>query len=67
MKEQLERIECAIDGVADELLEGRRYGNMADLIKVMNGINESLCTISYDLKDLVHAKKLENELKTELR
>ena len=67
MKEQLQRIELAIDGVADELLESRRHGNMADLIKVMNGINESLCTISYDLKELVETKKFENELTTALR
>ena len=67
MKEELKRIECAIDGVADELLENRRHGNMEDLVKVMNGINESLCTISYDLKELVEAKKFENELTTALR
>ena len=67
MKEELKRIELAIDGVADELLESRRHGNMADLIKVMNGINESLCAISYDLKELVEAKKFENELTTAVR
>ena len=67
MKEQLQRIELAIDGVADELLENRRHGNMGDLVKVMKNINDNLCTISYDLKELVEAKKFENELKTALR
>ncbi len=67
MKEQLQRIELAIDGVADELLENRRHGNMGDLVKVMKNINDNLCTISYDLKELVEAKKFENELTTTLR
>ncbi len=67
MKEELKRIECAIDGVADELLENRRHGNMGDLVKVMKNINDNLCTISFDLKELVEAKKFENELKTALR
>ena len=67
MKEELKRIECAIDGVADELLENRRHGNMGDLVKVMKNINDNLCTISYDLKELVEAKKFENELTTTLR
>ena len=67
MKEQLQRIELAIDGVADELLENRRHGNMGDLVKVMKNINDNLCTISYDLKELVEAKKFENELATALR
>ena len=67
MKEQLQGIELAIDGVADELLENRRHGNMGDLVKVMKNINDNLCTISYDLKELVEAKKFENELKTALR
>jgi len=57
MKEELKRIECAIDGVADELLEHRRHGNMADLLRVMRDINENLCTISYELKELVNQKK----------
>ena len=67
MKEQLQRIESAIDGVADELLENRRHGNMGDLVKVMKNINDNLCTISYDLKELVEAKKFQNELTTALR
>ena len=67
MKEELKRIESAIDAVADELLENRRHGNMGDLVKVMKNINDNLCTISFDLKELVEAKKFQNELTTALR
>lgn len=57
MKEEIYAIKTAIDGLSDEILEHRRHANMADLIKVMKSINDSLCTISYDLKELVHQKK----------
>jgi hypothetical protein len=67
MKEELKAIRCAIDGVADEILEDRRHGNMGDLVKVMENINSTLCAISFDLKDLVKAKKLQNESVTALR
>jgi DNA-binding protein YbaB len=62
MKEQLQRIESAIDGVADELLENRRHGNMGDLVKVMKNINDNLVAISFDLKELVEQKKIQNSL-----
>ncbi len=67
MKEELKAIRCAIDGVADEILEDRRHANMGDLVKVMENINNSLVSISFDLKDLVEAKKFQNELTTALR
>ena len=67
MKEELKGIKQAIDGLSDEMLEHRRYANMDDLVKVMKNINENLVAISFDLKDLVEAKKFENELKTALR
>ena len=67
MKEELKAIKHAIDGLSDEMLEHRRHANMEDLVKVMKNINDSLVTISYDLKDLVEAKKFQNELTTALR
>jgi len=62
MKEELKAIRCAIDGVADEILEDRRHANMGDLVKVMKSIDQSLCSISFGLKDLVQEKKVQNEL-----
>jgi len=67
MKEELKAIKSAIDGLSDEMLEHRRHANMEDLVKVMKNINESLVSISFDLKDLVEAKKFQNELTTALR
>ena len=67
MKEELYSIKTAIDGLSDEILEHRRHANMQDLVKVMKSINDNLCSISYDLKDLVEAKKFQNELTTALR
>ena len=67
MKEELKEIKHAIDGLSDEMLEHRRHANMEDLVKVMKNINDSLDSISFDLKELVEAKKFENELTTALR
>jgi len=67
MKEELKAIKHAIDGLSDEMLEHRRHANMEDLVKVMKNINESLVSISFDLKDLVEAKRFQNELTTALR
>lgn len=67
MKEELYSIKTAIDGLSDEIEENRRHANMEDLVKVMKSINDNLCSISYDLKDLVEAKKFQNELTTALR
>ena len=67
MKEELKEIKHAIDGLSDEMLEHRRHANMEDLVKVMKNINDSLVSISFDLKELVEAKKFENELTTALR
>jgi hypothetical protein len=67
MKEELYSIKTAIDGLSDEMLEHRRHANMEDLVKVMKNINDSLVSISYDLKELVEAKKFQNELTTALR
>jgi len=67
MKEELKEIKHAIDGLSDEMLEHRRHANMEDLVKVMKNINDSLVSISFDLKDLVEAKKFQNELTTALR
>jgi hypothetical protein len=67
MKEELKGIKQAIDGLSDEMLEHRRYANMDDLVKVMKNINDNLVAISFDLKDLVEAKKFQNELTTVLR
>jgi len=67
MKEELKAIKSAIDGLSDEMLEHRRHANMEDLVKVMKNINESLVSISFDLKDLVEAKKFQNKLTTALR
>ena len=67
MKEELKAIRCAIDGVADEILEDRRHANMGDLIDIMKNINNSLVSISFELKDLVEQKKMQNELTTVLR
>ena len=67
MKEELKAIKSAIDGLSDEMLEHRRHANMEDLVKVMKNINESLVSISFDLKDLVEAKRFQNELTTALR
>ncbi|MDB4348445.1 hypothetical protein OAA62_00870 [bacterium] len=60
MKEELKQIKFAIDGLSDEVLENRRHGNMGDLVKVMKSINDNLTSISFDLKDLVEQKKVEN-------
>lgn len=62
MKEELYAIKTAIDGLSDEMLEHRRYANMDDLVKVMKNINDNLVSISFDLKDLVEQKKVQNEL-----
>lgn len=67
MKEELNAIKYAIDGLSDEMLEHRRHANMEDLVKVMKSIDESLCSISFDLKDLVQEKKMQNELTMTLR
>jgi len=67
MKEEIYAIKTAIDGLSDEILEHRRHANMEDLVKVMKNINENLVTISFDLKDLVEAKKFQNELTTARR
>jgi hypothetical protein len=67
MKEELKAIKYAIDGLADEMLEHRRYANMDDLVKVMQGINDNLCSISFDLKELVQEKKMQNELTVQLK
>ena len=67
MKEELKQITGAIDGLADEMLEHRRHANMTDLVKAMENISSTLCTISFDLKELVEAKKFQNELTTALR
>ena len=62
MKEELKEIKHAIDGLSDEMLEHRRHANMEDLVKVMKSIDESLCSISFDLKELVEQKKVQNSL-----
>ena len=62
MKEELQAIKFAIDGLSDEMLEHRRHANMEDLVKVMKNINENLVSISFDLKDLVEQKKIQNSL-----
>ena len=67
MKEELKGIKHAIDGLSDEMLEHRRHANMDDLVKVMKNINDNLVSISFDLKELVEAKKFQNELTTALR
>jgi len=67
MKEELKAIKCAIDGLSDEMLEHRRHANMEDLVKVMKNINENLVSISFDLKDLVEQKKMQNDLTLQLR
>jgi len=67
MKEELYSIKIAIDGLSDEILEHRRHANMEDLVKVMKNINDNLAAISFDLKDLVEAKKFQNELTTARR
>ena len=67
MKEEIYAIKTAIDGLSDEILEHRRHTNMEDLVKVMKNINDNLVTISFDLKDLVEAKKFQNELTTARR
>jgi len=67
MKEELKAIRCAINGVADEIVEDRRNANMGDLVKVMENMNSTLCDISFRLKDLVEAKQFQNELTTALR
>jgi len=67
MKEELKGIKFAIDGLSDEMLEHRRHANIEDLVKVMKNINDNLVSISFDLKDLVEAKKFQNELTTALR
>jgi len=67
MKEELKGIKHAIDGLSDEILEHRRYANMEDLVKVMKNINDNLVSISFDLKDLVEQKKMQNDLTLQLR
>jgi len=67
MKEELKSIKHAIDGLSDEMLEHRRHANMEDLVKVMKNINENLVSISFDLKDLVEQKKIQNDLTLQLR
>ena len=60
MKEEIYAIKTAIDGLSDEMLEHRRHANMEDLVKVLQNINENLTSISFDLKDLLEQKKIEN-------
>ena len=67
MKEELKSIKFAIDGLSDEMLEHRRHANMDDLVKVMKNINDNLVSISFDLKDLVEQKKIQNDLTSQLR
>ena len=67
MKEELYAIKTAIDGLSDEMLEHRRHANMDDLVKVMKSINDNLCCISFDLKELVQEKKMQNELTIQLK
>ena len=67
MKEELYSIKTAIDGLSDEILEHRRHANMEDLVKVMKNINDNLVSISFDLKDLVEQKKIQNDLTLQLR
>lgn len=67
MKEELKAIKFAIDGLSDEMLEHRRHANMEDLVKVMKNINDNLVSISFDLKDLVEQKKMQNDLTLQLR
>ena len=67
MKEEIYAIKTAIDGLSDEILEHRRHANMEDLVKVMKNINENLVSISFNLKDLVEQKKIQNELTVSLR
>lgn len=67
MKEEIYSIKTAIDGLSDEILEHRRHANMEDLVKVMKNINENLVSISFDLKDLVEQKKIQNDLTLQLR
>ena len=67
MKEEIYAIKTAIDGLSDEILEHRRYANMEDLVKVMKSINDNLCCISFDLKELVQEKKMQNELTIQLK
>ena len=62
MKEEIYAIKTAIDGLSDEILEHRRHANMEDLVKVMKNINDNLVSISFDLKDLVEQKKIQNSL-----
>ena len=62
MKEELKQIKHAIDGLSDEMLEHRRHANMDDLVKVMKNINDNLVSISFDLKELVEQKKVQNSL-----
>ena len=62
MKEEIYSIKTAIDGLSDEILEHRRHANMEDLVKVMKNINDNLLSISFDLKDLVEQKKIQNSL-----
>jgi hypothetical protein len=67
MKEEIYAIKTAIDGLSDEILEHRRHANMEDLVKVMKNINDNLVSISFDLKDLVEQKKVQNDLTLQLR
>ena len=67
MKEEIYAIKTAIDGLSDEILEHRRHANIEDLVKVMKNINENLVSISFDLKDLVEQKKMQNDLTLQLR
>jgi hypothetical protein len=67
MKEEIYSIKTAIDGLSDEILEHRRHANMEDLVKVMKNINDNLVSISFDLKDLVEQKKVQNDLTLQLR
>ena len=60
MKEELNSIKNAIDGLSEEVLENRRHGNTGDLVKVLEKINENLTAISFDLKDLVDQHKIAN-------
>ena len=67
MREEIYAIKTAIDGLSDEILEHRRHANMEDLVKVMKNINENLVSISFDLKDLVEQKKMQNDLTLQRR
>lgn len=66
MKEELKAIKHSIDGLSDEMLEHRRHANMEDLVKVVKQMNESLCSITFSLEDIVREMKMDNNLTTQI-